>query len=186
MLDLLLQIADNGNLTDNCGRCISFRNAYVILTSNIGADAMRDSGLGFVTAHSDSAPASRVIDSLSKRFRVEFLNRMDDIILFPPISRDDMIVIANSKLDELKKRLASLGYDVRISDDLAVHIAHLSTERRFGVRHMLRLISTKIENPLSSLVISSTDEEKRQPIEIYVDAGEVVVRYIQAATSEII
>ena len=186
VLDLLLQIADNGNLTDNCGRCISFRNAYVILTSNIGADAMRDSGLGFVTANSHSAPSSRVIDSLSKRFRVEFLNRMDDIILFPPISRDDMIVIANSKLDELKKRLASLGYDVRISDDLAAYIAHLSTERRFGVRHMLRLISTKIENPLSSLVISSTDEEKRQPIEIYVDAGEVVVRYIQAATSEII
>jgi len=186
VLDLLLQIADNGNLTDNCGRCISFRNAYVILTSNIGADAIRDGGLGFVTANSGSAPSSRVIDSLSKRFRVEFLNRMDDIILFPPISRDDMIVIANSKLDELKKRLTSLGYDVRISDDLAAHIAHLSTERRFGVRHMLRLISTKIENPLSSLVISSTDEEKRQPIEIYVDAGEVVVRYIQAATSEII
>ncbi len=179
VLDLLLQIADNGNLTDNCGRCVSFRNAYIILTSNIGADAIRDSGLGFVTSHSGSAPASRVIDSLSKHFRVEFLNRMDDIILFPPISQDDMITIAESKLNELKKRLLSLGYDIRISDGVAAHIARLSTERRFGVRHMLRLISTKIENPLSSLVISSTIEEKQQPIEVYVDTDDIAVRYIQ-------
>ncbi len=185
VLDLLLQIADNGNLTDNCGRCVSFRNAYVILTSNIGANAIKDSALGFVTGTA-TAPTARVIDNLSKRFRVEFLNRMDDIILFPPISRSDMITIAEAKLSELKKRLSSLGYDVEIANGVAEHIAELSTERRFGVRHMLRLISTKIENPLSTLIISSTDEEKKQPIEVYVDADEVAVRYIAEVASEIV
>ncbi len=186
VLDLFLQIADNGNLTDNCGRCVSFRNAYVILTSNIGADAIKDSGLGFVSGYTASDPTARVIDSLSKRFRVEFLNRMDDIILFPPIAHADMVKIAESKLSELEKRLTSIGYDVSISDAVASHIADLSTERRFGVRHMLRLIATKIENPLSSLVMSSTDEEKRQPIEVFVDAGEIAVRYVKKLASEVI
>lgn len=184
VLDLLLQIADNGNLTDNCGRCVSFRNAYVILTSNIGADAIKDGGLGFVSSAA-TAPSARVIDNLSKRFRVEFLNRMDDIIIFPPISRSDMTTIAAAKLNELKKRLSSLGFDVEIADGVAAHIAELSTERRFGVRHMLRLIATKIENPLSSLIISSTDDEKKRPIEVYVDTDDVAVRYVTRLTSEI-
>ena len=186
VLDLLLQIADNGNLTDNCGRCVSFRNAYVILTSNIGADALNDSGLGFVSQNTGADTSTRVIDSLSKRFRVEFLNRMDEIILFPPISRPDMARIAESKLIELKKRLASIGYDLRISGDVAAHIAEMSTERRFGVRHILRLIATKIENPLSMLIISSSEEECKQPIDVLISNGEILVRYADKVTSEIV
>ncbi len=186
VLDLFLQIADNGNLTDNCGRCVSFRNAYIILTSNIGADAINDGGLGFVSNRADTDPTARVIDSLSKLFRVEFLNRMDDIILFPPIARSDMTRIAESKLAELEKRLMSIGYRVTISPNIASYIAELSTERRFGVRHMLRLIATKIENPLSTLIISSTEEEKKQPIEVFIESDSVKVRYTQKITSEML
>ena len=184
VLDLMLQLADNGNLTDNCGRCVSFRNAYVILTSNIGAEALRDNGLGFVS-HGGTAVSERVIDSLSRRFRVEFLNRMDEIILFPPISNSDMVEIAKSKLRDLEKRLTAIGYDVRISDGVAELITEMSSERRFGVRHTLRLIATKIENPLSALVIGSDEQEKSRPIEVLVENGELSVRYKDKVASEI-
>ncbi len=185
VLDLMLQIADNGNLTDNCGRCVSFRNAYVILTSNIGAEALRDNGLGFVS-RAGTAVSERVIDSLSKRFRVEFLNRMDDIILFPQISHGDMVQITKAKLSELEKRLMAIGYDVRITDGVAELIAEMSSERRFGVRHTLRLIATKIENPLSALVISSDEHEKCRPIEVTAENGEISVRYKDKIASEIL
>ena len=184
VLDLLLQIADNGNLTDNSGRCVSFRNAYVILTSNIGADAITDGGVGFVSQSVQKDSSTRVIDTLAKRFRVEFLNRMDDIILFLPISRTDMVKITESKLSELKNRIRSIGYDLEIADGVASRIAEMSHERRFGVRHILRLIATKIENPLSALVISASEEERRQPIEVILDGDEIAVRYKQP--SEII
>ena len=185
VLDLLLQIADNGNLTDNCARSVSFKNAYVILTSNVGAEAIKDSGLGFVSTHNGSDASTRVIDSLSKRFKLELLNRMDDIILFPHLSRTDMVKIAESKLAELQSRLVSIGYDVRITEGIAEHIAESSTERRFGVRNMLRLIATKIENPLSALIVNSNDEERKQPIEIFLDEGRVAVRYVNEAMSNI-
>lgn len=177
VLDLLLQIADNGNLTDNCGRCVSFRNAYVILTSNIGADAITDGGLGFVPQSVKKDSSTRVIDSLARKFRVEFLNRMDEIILFPPISHADMVRITESKLSELKGRIRAIGYEIEIADGVAAKIAELSRERRFGVRHVLRLIATRIENPLSALVINATDEERKQPIEVAVESDEIVVRY---------
>ena len=177
VLDLLLQIADNGNLTDNCGRCVSFRNAYVILTSNIGADAITDGGLGFVPQSAKKDSSTRVIDSLARKFRVEFLNRMDEIILFPPISHADMVRITESKLSELKGRIRAIGYEIEIADGVAAKIAELSRERRFGVRHVLRIIATRIENPLSALVISATDEERKQPIEVAVEGDEIVVRY---------
>ena len=177
VLDLLLQIADNGNLTDNCGRCVSFRNAYVILTSNIGADAITDGGLGFVPQSVKKDSSTRVVDSLARKFRVEFLNRMDEIILFPPISHADMVRITESKLSELKSRIKAIGYEIEIADGVAAKIAELSRERRFGVRHVLRIIATRIENPLSALVISATDEERKQPIEVAVEGDEIAVRY---------
>jgi ATP-dependent Clp protease ATP-binding subunit ClpA len=102
---------------------------------------------------------------------------MDEIILFPPISHADMIRITESKLIELGERMRDLGYTLKIADGVAAHIAQRSHERRFGVRHVLRLIATKIENPISALIVESSDEERKRPIEVGVEGTEIVVRY---------
>ena len=108
---------------------------------------------------------------------------MDDIILFPQISHGDMVEITKAKLSDLEKRLMAIGYDVRIADGVAELIAEMSSEKRFGVRHTLRLIATKIENPLSALVIGSDENEKYRPIVVAAENGEISVRYKDTITS---
>jgi len=166
VLDLFLQIADNGILTDSKGRKASFRNAYIIMTSNVGACAIKNSSVGFVTRNEYDCE-KRVTDALIARFRPELVNRLDEIILFPPISLDDMTKIALSKLSILTERLRLSGIALEFGSGVAEYLAALANEERFGVRKLLRVIANEIENPLSSYIINNVSfDEKRIRVEL--------------------
>ena len=111
VLDLFLQIADNGTLTDSCGRSVSFRNAYIILTSNVGANIFVENGLGFVGVEKKDSK-SNVSSILERHFKLELLNRIDEIILFPPLNINSLTLIAKNKLNELCERLAGININL--------------------------------------------------------------------------
>ena len=157
VLDIFLQIADSGILTDSCSRTVSFKNTYIILTSNVGADAVKEKSVGFIGA--DINQKSRITESLEKHFRTELLNRIDDIVLFPPLSKQSLEEISFSKLNELKDRLFTLGIKIDFSDDVAEYVAKKNYDEKFGVRKMLRFITTEIENKISSFLLSKECEE---------------------------
>ena len=157
VLDIFLQIADSGVLTDSCGRCVSFKNTYVILTSNVGADIVKEKSAGFI--ENEATKNYKLNEALEKHFRVELLNRIDDIIHFPPLSIDSLAEIATFKLAELKKRLLSLGIELNFSDDLAKYIAKNNVDDKFGARRMLRFITLEIENKISSYLLQKEESD---------------------------
>ncbi|MBQ4071783.1 MAG: ATP-dependent Clp protease ATP-binding subunit [Clostridia bacterium] len=176
VLDLFLQIADNGYLCDSSGRHVSFRNTYVIMTSNVSSGIITDKAVGFLSSAEHSQ--DKIGELLSKSFRIEFINRLDEIILFSPIDIDAMQRIAEKKLGELCTRLSRLGYEVKISDGVTAHLAERSLDKKFGVRKLLRIISREIENKLSLLISESKDDVN---VEIALSEGNIVLKMHERA-----
>ena len=157
VVDLFLQIADRGVLTDSCGRTVSFRNTYIILPSNVGADLLRSKTMGF--SASEVCDTAKTLSELEKHFRIELLARIDDIILFPPLSYGSMLEIAGIKLNELRERLKDVGVELMISDNVAEALTKKMQGTKFGVRRLIRLITTEIENKISALILSEKIEK---------------------------
>lgn len=174
VLDLLLQIADKGVLSDSGGRIVSFRNTYIILTSNIGANKLKMTGLGF-GANSNSDKRNQTISELENHFRTELLGRIDDIILFPPISYESMLKIAKIKLSELSERLKQLNIEIEIKDGVAELLTERSIDTKFGVRRLIRLITAEIENRISAIMINEKTD-KTVKFKIGVNEKEFTVR----------
>ncbi len=178
VLDLFLQIADNGVLTDSSGRTVSFKNTYIILTSNIGSEAIQDNYLGFVDTDENiknNVKERRLLEVLRAHFRPEFINRMDEIIIFTHIGREGMKKIADIKLDELKQRAISLGCEIEITEEIKDYIVEHIKDKKAGVRELLRIISAKIENPLASFLVSKENEFVKAKITIKLDCGEIKI-----------
>ena len=177
VLDLFLQIADNGCLTDSSGRCVSFKNSYIILTSNIGANAEKDSNVGFQSVEKYEVNArtkERLTEKLKEHFRTEFINRIDEIILFPALSSESMLKIAALKLNDFKKRISALGFEIDISDEIPQFLVNKIKCKDFGVRELLRLISTEIENPLS-LFLFDCETENSGILSIGISENEIKI-----------
>ncbi|MBQ8689134.1 MAG: ATP-dependent Clp protease ATP-binding subunit [Clostridia bacterium] len=175
VLDLFLQIADSGTLTDGCGRTVDFKNTYIILTSNIGAESVKDGSLGFARDVDKDEHRDRIFDKLSKEFRVEFLNRIDEIIMFNHIDSTAMVEIANSKLKDFANRLSALGIKIEFSSEVAAFLANRASNSKLGVRQLLRSIKKKIETPVSYF-ISSDEFDSNSAIFLYVSEEEIVIK----------
>ena len=178
VLDLFLQIADNGILTDSSGRSVSFKNSYIILTSNVGADFEKNTNIGFKNLDKikqSSKCNNNLMEVLKKHFRPEFINRIDEIILFTKLSKESMLKIAEQKIDALKKRMCSLGYELSISNNIGEFIIDKITDSSFGVREILRLISLYLENALSDYLMSSEFLDKSERIFVYIENEEIVI-----------
>ncbi len=152
VLNLLLQIMDDGMLTDSLGRSVSFRNAFIILTSNIGAEGFRKNLPGFMN-YSDAKAEIRVVEKLKEHFRPEFINRIDEIIPFSPLDLDDLKQIANNALGKLSLRLIALGIELIWDNDVCEYIAKKCQSTGFGARPVNRIITSEIENELSNILI---------------------------------
>ena len=165
VFNLLLQILDDGQITDSLGRKISFKNTIIIMTSNIGARQLKDfgQGVGFSTqARKDSASdsAKGVIQSaLKKAFAPEFLNRIDDIMVFNSLSQDDIKKIIDIELEGLYSRTTEMGYTVEISDPAKDFIAEKGFDADYGARPLNRAIQKYIEDPLAEEIIQSNIDE---------------------------
>lgn len=180
VLDLFLQIADCGTLTDSSGRSVSFRNCYVIMTSNIRAGYASDPSIGFARKNSDDEQRC-IREELSRHFRPEFINRIDEIIPFASVDRDSLTLIASKKLNELTVRLNSLGCKMEIEGAVAEFIAMKAESEKFGVRNLIRIINKDVEGPISD-ILSESDDISEISITIGVSDGKLNITAKEKAT----
>jgi ATP-dependent Clp protease ATP-binding subunit ClpB len=149
IFNILLQVLDEGRLTDGKGRQVDFRNTMILLTSNIGAEHL--------LALDDQAPADDARDAIMTEvaglFRPEFLNRLDEILLFRRLSRDDMGQIVTIQLDRLQARLAERGLTIHLSTEATEWLATKGYHVQFGARPLQRVIKTKLQNPLAEALL---------------------------------
>ncbi len=161
VFNLLLQVMDEGRLTDSYGRTVDFKNTVVIMTSNIGTRQLKDfgRGVGFTTQNRlDDKEFSRSViqKALNKSFAPEFINRLDEIITFDQLSLDAIVKIVDIELRGLYNRLESIGYKLIISEDAKKFIASKGYDVQFGARPLKRAIQNYLEDGLSELIISSS------------------------------
>lgn len=157
VFNMLLQILDDGILTDAQGRTVSFKNAVIIMTSNVGARLITDKkgGLGFMASSSISEEKIKesVLGELKNTFRPEFLNRVDDIIVFSRLTKENIQEIAGKMLDKVKGMAAELGIKITFSPEVIADIADAGYDEVYGARPLKRAIQTKIEDKLSELML---------------------------------
>lgn len=161
VFNILLQVMDEGRLTDSYGRVVDFKNTVIIMTSNIGTRQLKEfgRGVGFATQTriNDKDFARSVIQkSLNKSFAPEFLNRVDEIITFDQLSLDSIVQIIDIELTGLFNRIETLGYKIVIDDDAKRFIAEKGYDVQYGARPLKRSIQTYLEDALSELIISAT------------------------------
>lgn len=162
VFNIMLQILDNGRLTDAKGRQVNFKNTIVIMTSNVGSEFAKELGrLGFETADDreieDSKPKElkdKIMMSLEQRFRPEFLNRLDEIIIFNPLGRKEIARIVDIQLNEVGERLAAKGVGFELSNDAKAYLAREGYDPNFGARPLRRLIQSKILNAVAEKMIA--------------------------------
>ncbi len=168
VFNLLLQVLEDGILTDSQGRQVSFRNTVIIMTSNIGGKHLTDTHtLGFaqleeLTAAEKQQAVQAVLKELKKHFRPEFINRVDASIVFSALGKEDAQKIAAKMVGELRQRLQSIGVDATFSEGVAMRLAEKGYDRANGVRPLRRVIQTEIENPLADMLISMDKSVKRK------------------------
>lgn len=165
VFSILLQLLDEGHLTDSLGRKINFKNCLIILTSNIGVDELNTHGksMGFATSNtlvSEEAKMKTIIDkALKKKFRPEFLNRLDDIIIFNSLSRDDVKKIVNNELIKLKSRVLEIGITLNIKPSIIDYILEQGYDVAYGARPLTRAIQRYIEEPIADEILMGTFKE---------------------------
>ena len=148
VFNIMLQVLDDGRLTDTKGRLVDFRNTVIIMTSNVGSDRI------FAAGADREAAVRAVNEELNKRFRPEFLNRIDDKIVFSPLSREDMDKILTIQLKRLEKLLTARGLTLKLSDSAATKVCDLGFDPAFGARPLKRIITTHLMNPMSKAILS--------------------------------
>ncbi len=175
VFNLLLQVLDEGQLTDSLGRKVDFRNTVIIMTSNIGARQLKDfgQGVGFsTTAKTDQADThSRgVIESaLKKAFAPEFLNRIDDVVVFNSLGKEEIFKIIDIELKSLFSRISDLGYQIKLTDAAKEFIAEKGFDANFGARPLKRAIQKHLEDPIAEEILKG-DLHEGDTLEIDVDA----------------
>ena len=161
VFNMLLQVLDDGYLTDSLGRKIDFRNTIIIMTSNIGARKLKDfgQGIGFGTqsqrAQADENTRGVIQNALKKAFAPEFLNRIDDVIVFNALEREDIHKIIDIELSKLYGRIGGLGYHLELSDKAKDFIAEKGFDKQYGARPLNRAIQKYIEDALAEEIINS-------------------------------
>ncbi len=159
VFNLLLQVMDEGRLTDSLGRKVDFKNTIIIMTSNIGTRQLKDfgTGVGFSTKTIDKEYTHSVLQkALNKAFSPEFLNRIDDIIMFDSLDKEAIRKIIEIELAGFYNRVESLGYKLTISDEAKNFIAEKGYDIQFGARPLKRAIQKYLEDEIAELIIGST------------------------------
>ncbi|MBT8261421.1 MAG: ATP-dependent Clp protease ATP-binding subunit [Bacteroidia bacterium] len=165
VFNMLLQVLDDGYLTDSLGRKIDFRNTIIIMTSNIGARKLKDfgQGVGFGTAAKESQADSHakgvIENALKKTFAPEFLNRVDDVMVFNTLEREHIHAIIDIELEKLYERISDIGYKLILSDKAKDYIVDKGFDKDYGARPLKRAIQKYIEDALAEEIINSNLRE---------------------------
>ena len=179
IFNVLLQVLDEGRLTDSNGRQVDFRNTVLILTSNVGSREIKSFGEGVGYANStkkDTSSKSRTIidKAIEKTFAPEFLNRLDEQILFNPLTKTDIGEIIDIELRELYKRVKDLGYSLVIDKKAKTFIADTGYDPKYGARPLKRAIQRYIEDPVAEKMIGSSQNGKVIRIKLNKEANNTV------------
>jgi len=163
VFNILLQVLEDGRLTDAQGRTVDFRNTIIIMTANIGAHIINKEGggaLGFRPVTDEKATfeamRNRVMDEVKRTFRPEFLNRLDDLIVFHPLTADQLKEIVDRMLKDVGRRLEENGIHLEVSDAAKDHLAAEGFDPTFGARPLRRAIGRLVEDPLAEELLKGT------------------------------
>jgi ATP-dependent Clp protease ATP-binding subunit ClpC len=183
VFNLLLQALDDGQLTDSLGRKINFKNTIIIMTSNIGVRQLKDfgQGVGFTTSAkkeaADEHAKSVLENALKKAFAPEFLNRIDDVVIFNSLSREDIHKIIDIELKNLYGRIRDLGYEITISEEAKDFIAERGYDANYGARPLKRAIQKYLEDPLAEEIIKAhLQEGDNVKVDLDKDKNELTIK----------
>ena len=157
VFNILLQVLDDGRLTDNKGRVVNFKNTIIIMTSNIGSNIIQENFEGYNEKNRDeviSKTKNELFELLRKTIRPEFLNRIDEIIMFTPLSRDEITDIVRLQFKQLQNTLAEMGISLEASEEALDWLAQLGYDPQYGARPLKRVIQKKILNELSKQILA--------------------------------
>ena len=198
VFNVLLQVLDDGQLTDGLGRKVDFRNTIIIMTSNIGARQLKDfgTGVGFSTTmranHQSEMERSIIEKELKKKFAPEFLNRIDDIVYFNSLEREDIHKIIDIELRGLFARLKQMGYTITIDEKAKDFLLEKGWDAAYGARPLRRAIQRYIEDDLADEIIKSvliqgdsihiTTDEANENIIFNIEKGETSQQLVEAVT----
>ncbi|HEY6064049.1 MAG TPA: AAA family ATPase, partial [Chitinophagaceae bacterium] len=178
--NILLQVLDDGQLTDGLGRKVDFKNTTIIMTSNIGVRQLKDfgAGVGFATAsrveNEDEANKAVIEKALKKTFSPEFLNRIDDIVIFNSLTRENIFNIIDILMKGVMKRLTNLGFSLELSPNAKAFLADKGYDVQFGARPLHRAIQKYLEDPLAEEILN-----------LNVKAGDVLIADTDAENTKI-
>lgn len=171
VFNILLQVLDDGRLTDNKGRMVNFKNTIIIMTSNIGSHLIQENFSTLVDDNRDSLIAktkSEVFELLKKSIRPEFLNRIDEIIMFTPLNREEIRDIVNLQFKGVQKSLAEMGISLEASVEALDWLAELGYDPQFGARPLKRVIQKRILNELSKQILAGTvDRDSKIKLDVF-------------------
>lgn len=178
VFNILLQVLDDGILTDGLGRKVDFRNTIIIMTSNIGVRDLKDfgSGIGFVTSarakNEDDEMKSTIKKSLKKAFSPEFLNRLDDVIVFNSLKREDIHKIIDISLGELFTRIEDLGFKIELTEKAKDFITEKGYDPQYGARPLNRAVQKYLEDPIAEEILKGDIDEGGTLVADYDGKGE--------------
>jgi len=178
--NILLQVLDDGQLTDGLGRKVDFKNTLIIMTSNIGVRQLKDfgAGVGFATTarieHEDEANKAVIEKALKKTFSPEFLNRIDDVVIFNSLTKENIFNIIDILMKGVTKRLTNLGFSLELTEQAKTFLADKGYDSQFGARPLHRAIQKYLEDPLAEEIL-----------EMHVKAGDVLIADVDADNSRL-
>ncbi len=183
VFNILLQILEDGRLTDAKGRTASFKNAILIMTSNIGSDIIaKEAALGFVTGDEEKSQREtlreKVVAALKENFRPEFLNRIDEIIIFNYLNKTEIKKIVDLELAKVAERLKNKKIEIRISDSVKEVLAEKGFDPNLGARPLKRVIQREVLDPLSLKIVSGEIKEG-ETVNVYFEQGKIIFRMVK-------
>ncbi len=176
--NILLQVLDDGQLTDGLGRKVDFKNTLVIMTSNIGVRQLKDfgQGVGFATKarqeQADDHSKTIIQAALKRTFSPEFLNRIDDVVIFNQLGQEEILKIIDITLKDLRKRLEGMNYTLTLSDQAKRFVAEKGYDPQFGARPLHRAIQKYLEDPLAEFILNESPQEGSVLEAVLTDDGE--------------
>lgn len=187
--NILLQVFDDGQLTDGLGRRVDFKNCLIILTSNIGVRQLKDfgQGVGFATQArkeaADDHSKTVIQNALKRTFSPEFLNRIDDVVIFNALGQEEIFQIIDITLQDVYKRLDGIGYKLQLSDEAKKFVAEKGFDPQFGARPLHRAIQKYLEDPLAEFILNETPAQDALLKAILNEAGDALTIILEENAS---
>jgi len=177
IFNVLLQVLDDGRLTDGQGRTVDFTNTIIIMTSNLGSDYINKESIGFVqdSEIKNEENQNNVSESLKSHFRPEFLNRIDEIIIFQSLNKEDLLSIVDKEFGNLSKKLELKNLELKINKKVKEFIADQGFDKYYGARPLRRLLQKQVENKISKMIISN-EVKNGDVLQLTLKENEIMIR----------